>query len=118
MIILRAWRVVQNRAGKPILVHASYISKWKNNHDFGFDIFDVKNWARFLQTYRVNNKLLPSVSKDGDPIRYEVYVWGSSSWMREFMVVGKHPFGFYSLFPSYDKNSQKRSLVKYGVIKR
>lgn len=118
MINLVCWRLVTNRANKAILVHPTTIAQWKNEHDFGFDIFESRNWSKFLATHRVNGKLLPTASKDGDPLRYEVYIWGSATWMREYMVCGKHPFGYYSLYPAYDKDGKKLSTLKYGVVQR
>lgn len=118
MICLRAWRVAKNKAGKFLLVDMKFITSWKNSHDFGFDIFEAKHWFKFLSKYTTGNgKLLPRFSKDGDPIAYEVYIWGSSTWMREYMVVGQHPFGKYSLFPAYHKDGSVRDIGKYGGLR-
>lgn len=118
MIVLRAWRVTKNKGGKLLLVDNKHIAKWANAHDFGFDIFEAKHWLNFLSKYRTSaGKLLPRFSKDKDPIVYEVYIWGSSTWMRESMVVGKHPFGKYSLFPAYHKDFTERSIALYGKLR-
>jgi hypothetical protein len=120
MIVLRGYRVLESPTGKKRLLFGKIFKKWPNNHDFGFNIFKMKNWMRFLsKDYRSDkNKLLLKKTKDGEPIAYEVYYWGVPKYAKQHFehLPLKNNNGYLCLFPGYDKEGKKRDIAVYGVL--
>lgn len=119
MIIVRAFKVVYDKGNNPILLNQKIITKWKTDFDFGFDITKPANWKKFLASYIMpdTGKKLPHLSKFGDPIIYEVYIWGIPKWIKDAFpeeVVQKR---LISLFPGYADNNIKLDIKIYGKIR-
>ncbi len=104
MILVQLW--VFPDGERPRMVNTDFL-KFENNHEFGFDTSNNKNWLNFLSKYKLpNKKPLPRKTPNGLDIRYRVYVLGSHP-------IYKH---LQTLFPGFDKDGVKLSLKQYGGL--
>lgn len=109
MIIIRMFRVVNGKK-KKYSVDQKIIQTFPNETDFGFDIGDPVAWKNYLRNFRVNGQPLPRFTENGEPVCYNVYVYGRSEWMTKT----KGPF--ISLFPGYDTHGEYYNYAEFGRI--
>lgn len=122
--MLKAFKVLYDKAGKKYLIRSSFFKKWDNDKfiSFGLDIHDPVAMRKFLANYRdANGKKLPNNTPAGDPFVYSLYNWGAFS--KEILdlfpperIVGKKK-NYISLFPGYDDNGVHRKLGENGRIR-
>ena len=118
MIMLRAYRVTVSPKGKMRLLGNHILRKWDNFHDFGFDIFQEVNWLIFLKNYKKKDgSKVPRVTNDGEEIAYEIYIWGTPTWMKDYFNKSGINDGYHCLFPGYEKG-KKKDIAIYGVLQR
>jgi len=124
MIIVRSFKVVYDKGNNPVLIQQKIINKYQNDHDFGFNIANPVAWRTWLAAYKTKSgKLLPHQSKYGDPIIYEVYIWGKPKNYAELFGEQFKLRNNINLFPGYDESqgfkdvSKKRDIKKYGRIR-
>ena len=117
MIYLKAYVVLFSQKGKIRLKHIDLKRKyfWPNELIEEWNIFKPENWRKYLiEIYRrPNGHKLPLTTYDGDPIFYEVYMFGTSRLAQEHfnMKTGPGgPGGKIYLFPGYDKNMVRKKL--------
>jgi hypothetical protein len=121
MLVLRGYRVLKAPSGYKRIQQYAVFHKWTNDEvvtEFEFDIFKPNNWRKYLRTFKTaGNKLLPTKTKDGEAIHYNVYFWGSPLWVKEhFDRVGVKDT-FISLFPGNDpKTGKQRNIIEHGKI--
>ncbi len=118
MIILRAYRVMVSPRKRMRLVNPIMIKKWPNEYDFGFNIYKPVNWLIFLKEYKKENgNLLTRNTSENEEVAYEVYVWGTPLWMKEYYNKIGINDGHVNLFPGY-LHGEKKGIAIYGVLQR
>ena len=110
MIVIRMFRVVQGKK-KKYAVDQKVIATFPNETDFGFDIGDPVGWKNFLRSFKNNGAPLPRKTEHGEPVCYNVCVFGRSDWM-----IQRDRGNFISLFPGYDASGELYNFADFGVI--
>ena len=125
MIYLKAYAVLFSQNRKIKLKHIDLKRRffWPNNFFDEINIFEPEQWKWYLaEKYKMpNGRKLPSKTIDGDPIVYEVYMWGTSKMAQEYFNKKTGPGGSGGriyLFPGYHKEGPRKSTAKYGWIRK
>lgn len=131
MIYLNMYKMLKSQDGKitsiklkrPDCVALIGVDKvnWDNSFN-EFDIFDPEKWKYYLGNIYLtpNNEPLPNMNSNGDPIRYEVYAWGTSTEMQEYFNIRpgvKGQGGRIYLFPGYDGGLNRKDIIEHGRIR-
>jgi len=124
VVILKAFKVLYDKAGKKYLIRSTFLKKWKNDEfiEFGLDVHDPVAMRKFLANYRDGKgKKFPNSTPAGDPLVYSLYNWGA--FPQEIVdlfpperTVGKKK-NCINLFPGYDDNGVHRKLGESGRLR-
>jgi hypothetical protein len=115
MLVCKSYKVLYDGCKNPVLSTPKIVTKWKNDYDFGFNIYEPKEWFKFLSQYKTKEgKFLPRYTSCGDPVVYYIYAWGSSSQMRLMTGIQKAIIEF---FPGFDKKTGKKRPNTAGMLK-
>ena len=121
MIQLKAYKIMTDeKTNKEKMYEMSEPTySWDNDHNFGFDIFKPILWRDYLGKNFVgkDRRPLPSKTKEGLMIVYEVKVIGSPTWMKQAVGRDGTHDGIVSLFPGYNKDGMKRDVKVQGIIR-
>lgn len=101
MIIVQVLNVVLTPE-TVVLKNPAIIHKWKNNHDFGFDIQNPNNWRKWLIA---NGYHKQRTTNEGHYIAYRVYGFGGRS-------------SAINLFPGPFKNGVQRPVLPFGILNK
>lgn len=107
VICIRMYKVLEERYSSRAKVLPE---KWANDHDFGFNIGDAKEWRKFLLRYTVNGMPLPRKTKDGNPVGYQVFRWGSVKGVTGYQK------GYHVLYPGNNENGERLPVAFYGRL--
>jgi len=120
VLCLRAYRVLKAPKGKLRIHQYKVLYKWSNEEaeDLPFDIFKPEEWRKFLKNFTKDGKELLRKTNQGEPVRYQVYYYGTPTYIREhFNMSGSG--GLAVLFPGYDKKTKKLlDIIENGWIER
>lgn len=114
VICIQSMVVIRGKNTNRILgsIDKKIFVKFDNYHDFGFDVYQPKNWWNFLRTMKFNGKLLPRKTEDDFRIVYRVYFWGIPKDFPRHTAKGS----YFSLFPGYTENGETISPLELGYL--
>jgi len=113
-VCVQSMIVIHGKNTKKVLatVDRKIFTKFDNYHDFGFDVYEPKNWLNFLRTMKINGKLLPRKTEDNFRVAYRVYFFGMPKSFPKHTPLGS----YYNLFPGYAENGESKYPSIYGYL--
>lgn len=113
VIMVCGYRVIEGTNKRLYLVDKRQVAKYDNYHDFGFDIYNPKNWKTFLQAYKTEDgKGLPTKYNDEDVV-YHVFMFGVPKGFPR----AKPGSSVYNLFPGIKETGDGLNPAVHGHIK-
>jgi len=113
-ICIQSMIVIKGKNTGKVLATADrkIFKKFDNYHDFGFDVYDPKNWRKFLNNMKFNGKLLPRKNADDFKIAYRVYFFGMPKGFPKHTAKGN----YYNLFPGYAESGESLRPSHSGFL--